>query len=356
MNLGAPINSPKDDMAFIIDASNKRGYLTSNRPGGSGDDDIYGFEMLAPLEERYYCSGLVIDDEYETPVVDAEVLLLDLDGKELDRTRTDARGEYTFAVGKSKSYRLVARMKDRYEGEQHLSTEGIERRQIVTRDIHLVPDAGIWLRGAVHDGASTGFVNGAKVTVVNLASFYNDVHATSEGGDFSVPHSANEEYEVHPRLVSYTNINETISTVGMKQGLIDLGAERPFELEPIVIGKPVELKYIRWALGSAQLDPQARAELDLLAEKLNVNPGVNIEVGVHSDGRGNAEDNMRITQQRADAIAAYLRNKGVAKERVLARGFGSARLLNHCAPGVQCSEEEHAVNRRNEYTVTSVAP
>ena len=55
-------------------------------------------------------------------------------------------------------------------------------------------------------------------------------------------------------------------------------------------------------------------------------------------------------------MATYLMGKGIAKERVRARGFGSSRLLNHCAAGVQCTEAEHAANRRNEYTVTSVAP
>ena len=47
----------------------------------------------------------------------------------------------------------------------------------------------------------------------------------------------------------------------------------------------------------------------------------------------------------------YLREKGVPKERLSAQGYGNSRLLNHCAPGVECSEEEHAVNRRTEYTV-----
>ena len=104
------------------------------------------------------------------------------------------------------------------------------------------------------------------------------------------------------------------------------------------------------------MDPQARGELDQLADRLNVNPGVSIEIGVHSDARGDAAEQAQVTQLRADAIAAYLRTRGVLKDRVRARGFGSSRLLNHCAPGVQCSEEEHAVNRRNEYIVTSVQP
>ncbi|MBK7383551.1 MAG: PD40 domain-containing protein [Flavobacteriales bacterium] len=356
LNLGAPINSPKDDMAFIIDAANKRGYFTSNRPGGAGDDDIYSFEMLAPLQERYFCSGMVIDDEYETAVPDAEVLLLDPEGKELEHTRTDAHGEFTFSVKRSSAYRLVAKMKGRYDGEQHVSTEGIERQLIITRDIHLVPDAGVLLRGVVRKEKDAGFIAGAKVTVVNLASFHNDVYIAGEGGDFSMRLQTNEDFEVLIEHPGYFSMSIPITTVGMKQGVFDLGTQKPIVLDPIVLDQPIALKYIRWSKGSTQLDPQARGELDQLADRLNVNPGVSIEIGVHSDARGDAAEQAQVTQLRADAIAAYLRTRGVLKDRVRARGFGSSRLLNHCAPGVQCSEEEHAVNRRNEYIVTSVQP
>jgi len=356
MNIGAPVNGPKDDFAFIIDAAKKRGYFSSNRPGGQGDDDIYAFEMLAPLEQRFLCTGTVIDDEYETPVVDAEVSLYDLDGKLVSTMRTDARGEYSFTVQKDLGYRLVARMKGRYDGEQHLSTENIERQQIITRDIHLVPDAGIWLRGALHLKDRLAFVPGGTVSVVNLTSFFSESQRTGDGGDFSFRLQSNEEFEVLIEKVGYFSQSVPVSTIGMKQGIIDLNDARDLGMEEITIGEAIALKHIRWPAGSAQLDPIARTELDALIERMDVNPGVSIEVGVHSDSRGDAAAERKLSQQRADAVLAYLKSKGVAKERVSALGYGNSRLLNHCAPGVQCSEEEHAVNRRTEYTVTTVQP
>ncbi len=356
LNLGAPVNGTKDDFAFIIDAVGKRGFFSSNRPGGAGDDDIYAFEMLAPLEERFLCTGVVIDDEYETPVSDAEVMLMELDGDLVASTRTDAKGEYTFGIRKDMAYRIVAKMKGRYEAEQHLSTENIERQQIVTRDLHLVSDAGVWLRGVVSEKGKLGFVDGATVTVVNLESFYSETKTTGPGGDIDVRLQSNEEFEVIIEKQGYFSMSIPVSTIGMKQGLIDLNAARTLELEPIIPGLPIVMKYIRWANKSSVLDPQARAELDALAERLKLNPGVNIEIGVHSDARGNAEEQLQLSQQRADAIATYLKGKSINKDRIKARGFGATRLQNHCAPGVQCTEEEHAANRRNEYTVTSVAP
>ena len=124
--------------------------------------------------------------------------------------------------------------------------------------------------------------------------------------------------------------------------------------DSIEVGKPVRLKYQKWAAGSTTLDPVAKTELDALAERLQVNPQLMMEIGVHSDGRGDAAEELKITQKRADAIIGHLKVKGISKERLTAKGYGITRLLNNCGPGVTCTDAEHAENRRVEYTVTSV--
>jgi outer membrane protein OmpA-like peptidoglycan-associated protein len=244
-------------------------------------------------------------------------------------------------------------MKGRYDGEQHLSTASIERELIASRDIHLVADAGVWMRGAVREKDGPGFVGGAKVCAVNLSSFSSDCRLTGAGGDVSLRLPTNEEFEVVVEKQGYFSLSIPISTIGMRSGVIDLGQARELVLEPITVGEPIALKHVRWAEKSAQLDPRAKAELDLLAERLGVNPAIKIEIGVHNDSRGDQQEQEALSQKRADAIAAHLMQKGIAKDRLKARGFGATRLLNHCVPGVQCSEEEHAVNRRSEYVVTS---
>ena len=351
INVGAPVNGTKDDFGFIIDAQNRYGYFSSDRPGGMGDDDIYAFEMLAPLEQRFLVTGLVIDDEHETPVIDVEVTLEDNKGNVIGTTTTDGQGEYSFAVKKDLEYVVRARMKGRFDGEQHLSTEDIERQQILVRDIHLVPDAGIWLRGAVREKNKLGFVPEMKVSVVNLSSFYSEVQLTGDGGDFSFRLQPNEQFEVMMEKEGYFSMSVPVSTVGVKQGIIDLNQARDLSFDTLVIGRPIPLKYIRWGKGKPTFDPIARTELDALVERMMVNPNLRIEIGVHSDSRGDAAADMKATQQQAEAVVAYLREKGVPKERLSAQGYGNSRLLNHCAPGVECSEEEHAVNRRTEYTV-----
>ena len=144
----------------------------------------------------------------------------------LATTTTDVKGEYSFAVQKDKEYRVVARMKGRYDGEQHLSTETIENQQIVARDIHLVPDAGVWLRGAVRYKDRLGFIPDMTVSVVNLTSFNSESATTGEGGDFSFRMQANEEFEVLFEKPGYYSMSVPVSTVGIRQGVIDLNQAR----------------------------------------------------------------------------------------------------------------------------------
>jgi hypothetical protein len=247
-------------------------------------------------------------------------------------------------------------MKGRFDGEQHLSTENIEQQQILARDIHLIPDAGIFLRGAVRQKGRLGFIPGMTVSVVNLSSFFTESQSTGEGGDFLFRLQPNEEYEVLFEKAGYFSMSMPVATIGMRQGVIDLGDARDLSFREVEVGKAVPFEHIRWALGSEALDILARTELDAFAEQLEVNPGLSVEIAVHCDARGDAAANQVLTQKRADAIVEYLKGKGIARNRMTAKGYGASRLLNHCAPGVQCSEEEHAVNRRTEFVVTSVSP
>ncbi|MBX2973623.1 MAG: OmpA family protein, partial [Flavobacteriales bacterium] len=89
--------------------------------------------------------------------------------------------------------------------------------------------------------------------------------------------------------------------------------------------------------------------------RMNVNPGVKAEIAVHSDSR-DGEDAAKMDQRRADAIVEYLVGKSVPRDRLVAKGYGISRLKNHCAPGVTCTEAEHAENRRVEFTIISIMP
>ena len=296
----------------------------------------------------------MIDDETGLPLIEVKVTLYDDKGGTVESKQTDVNGKYSFAVEKEREYRVAARMKGRFDGEQHLSTENIDKQQIVARDIHLVPDAGIWLRGAVRNRDRIGFAEGVQVSVVNMGTFYTETRATGPGGDVGFRLQANEQFEVMLEKEGFFTQSVPVSTKGMTRGVIDLNEATDLRREEIAIGRPIALKYQKWAAGSASLDPIALTELDALADRLQVNPMLNVEIGVHADARGNATEELKLSQKRAEAVVAYLKGKGINKDRLTAKGYGMTRPMNHCVPGVTGTEAEHAENRRTEYTVTSI--
>lgn len=109
---------------------------------------------------------------------------------------------------------------------------------------------------------------------------------------------------------------------------------------------------INWDLASATLTPDAKRIIDEHLLKLLVGkPGVSVEIASHTDSRASSSYNMNLSQRRADSVVNYLVSKGIKRSRLVAKGYGETMLLNKCADGVECSEAEHAVNRRTEFRV-----
>ncbi len=96
LNVGEPANSPKDDFALLMDTKTNIGYLTSNREGGLGSDDIYKIKETKKIE--YKCeqllAGTVVDQADQKPIANAQVTLMDQNFKKLNDTFTDAEGKF----------------------------------------------------------------------------------------------------------------------------------------------------------------------------------------------------------------------------------------------------------------------
>ena len=82
-------------------------------------------------------------------------------------------------------------------------------------------------------------------------------------------------------------------------------------------------------------------------------PSVKVEIGSHTDARGSDTYNLRLSQNRANATAKFIIEKGeISPNRILAKGYGESKLLNEsCSNGKQCSDAEHRQNRRSEFIV-----
>lgn len=116
-NVGAPINGQQDDFAFIINSENRKGFFSSNREGGNGNDDIYRFTETRKLLCEQKLKGTVVDLETNKIIGNATVTLLDEQFKILNEVVTRSDGSYTFNVDCGKNYRVRAAKQD-YETKE----------------------------------------------------------------------------------------------------------------------------------------------------------------------------------------------------------------------------------------------
>ena len=84
------------------------------------------------------------------------------------------------------------------------------------------------------------------------------------------------------------------------------------------------------------------------------NSNIAIEIGCHTDARGNIAYNQTLSQLRAEAIVNFLYKNGIDTEKVYAKGYGESQPINACQDGVMCSNEKHLENRRVELRVISL--
>ncbi len=112
-----------------------------------------------------------------------------------------------------------------------------------------------------------------------------------------------------------------------------------------------ELENLLYDHASANIRIDAKTSLDSLVKILNKYPTM-VELGSHTDSKGSAEYNQRLSQRRAESAVAYVVKQGIDPSRITAKGYGESKLKNTCGDGSKCKESDHQVNRRTEITVT----
>lgn len=116
INVGKPINSSFDDFAFVI--NKHKGFVSSNRSGGKGYDDIYSFIENKDIKElsKSILFGVVKDINTKEPIPNATITVFDKNNIEVTTAKSDAKGAYQILLERSLSY-LVKTNKDYYNGD-----------------------------------------------------------------------------------------------------------------------------------------------------------------------------------------------------------------------------------------------
>ena len=141
-------------------------------------------------------------------------------------------------------------------------------------------------------------------------------------------------------------VQEELQVIGSQK--LEVGAD---------LAKIYEIQPIYFDVNKNDIRPDAAIELDKIIAIMNDNPGLKIELGSHTDCRGNSNYNRYLSDRRAKASAAYIKERISNPTRITGKGYGELQLLNDCGcegdSVSTCSEEEHQLNRRTEFKVVA---
>lgn len=266
-NVGADINSPMDDFAYMIDSKSRLGFFSSNKEGGQGLDDIYRFLETRRLTCEQELFGKITDIETHEVLSDTKITVFDNMFNELGTTQSDKDGNYSLIV----------------ECDMKLYVRA-EKMDYTTKEV--------------------------KATTLD------------ENGK--------------------TELNIELEKARCK---VVVGDD---------LGKCFGITNIYFDFDKSDIRYEAAIDLEKILDVLIEYPAMKLDIRSHTDSRGSSKYNEALSERRAKSTIGWLIKNGVAKDRLTAKGYGEYKLINRCVDGVECTEEEHQLNRRSEFIITEL--
>ena len=287
-NMGYPINSVQDDIYYVVTA-NDHGYYSSYKQGGTGKHDIF---MVSRAEKEDV--GALASAKAKTKL-----------GKD-DAGNADAKPS-SVAVNTAKSRVTL-------------------------------------LKGIVTD-ATTGQPMEATVSVVNVktGSKISDINSNSATGAYLVILPAGKNYAITvtaPGFLFHSENFDIPDTAEYSEVV------RPIALKKASIGTRIVMRNIFFDFDKASLRPESNLELDRLRKVMLDYPNMKIEISGHTDNKGSADYNRKLSQSRAKSVLDYLVKKGISPDRMTFAGYGFDRPLSP-----NDTEEGRQLNRRTEFEI-----
>ena len=298
IRLPSPINTNYDDFGICIDPVGLNGYLSSNRPSSKGKDDIYRFSstksILSYKDDSYNRVKLTVYDQFEQSRLENVTIKL----SPIPEDKILSFDDSVFDISDND---LVTEVTDK-NGEAYLQ---------------------------LYDG-------------------YNLISVQSDG---------KEKWQ---KIISTQKTQDAIivklkNAVTLKKDTIIQYIEKvaPATINNVEVKEGATLIFnnIYYDYNSYEIKKGAAYELDELAIIMKNNPKLKILLSSHTDSRGEASYNQKLSENRAQAAKQYLVSKGVFSNQISTIGYGETQLRNHCKDGIKCSEAEHIYNRRTEVKI-----
>ncbi len=335
LNVGFPVNSGFDDFSFNIDSDSKLGYFASNRVGGKGNDDIYELKETKPLlieDCMQFIAGVITDVDTKLPLGNALVSLQSSDKVEIQKIITSEDGKFSFAVVCETGYSVLASKEDYTKDSKSFKLK---------KERNKSSDASMSLRSltTIKNEEQLALQQKKNEELALLEQKKKEELALVEKRKKDKQIAAKKEVE--------------LAQVKKKEKLDNIiAAEKDVVKDKdrlIIKTDPIYFDYDLWYIRK-----ESKPILNRVIELMKKYPDMVVEIGSHTDNRGNSKYNMDLSSNRAESTRAYFITQGISKKRIIAKGYGETVQIIKCEPSESCAEEQHELNRRSEFVIKSL--
>jgi outer membrane protein OmpA-like peptidoglycan-associated protein/tetratricopeptide (TPR) repeat protein len=213
------------------------------------------------------------------------------------------------------------------------------------------------LHGVITDSSTKAILPNTKVTLYDSTFNLVSTTITDDKGNYNFIVECGKTYNIRAEKPDYTT-KEQKATIAAENGNTFL----PIMLENSTckvtigddLGKCFGIKMIYFDLDKYNIRSEAALDLEKILDVLKQNTTMKLDIRSHTDSRQTFKYNEILSERRASATVKWLVKNGIDSNRLTSKGYGETELINKCADGVNCSEEEHQLNRRSEFIITAL--
>ncbi len=299
----------------------------------------------AVVEEKFIAKNINVNvtDEATGFVLQGVEVHLKTAGAGDQLAFTDDKGLATFSQAVAAEYSVYGILHD-----ISTNTKGISKELFKGTDTDISialqhNDPRFSLQGVVVNSITNAPESSVEVTVTNTAKGNSTkIINNPSNGIFNVQLEPNSSYSIVGKKASYLSNIGNASTEGLNRSTT-LYLQLELQVQEVSTAKNIVLNNIYFATGKTSFDESSSTDLQKLVQFLKDNPDLKLEIQGHTDNVGSVAGNKKLSEQRALSIVNYLVTKGVEKNRLTAKGYGSTLPIDSNA-----TEDGRAKNRRVE--------
>lgn len=226
----------------------------------------------------------------------------------------------------------------------------------------IIPDCEQIVEGIVKDQETETPIVGAKVTLLDAEGTALNSQIVGADGAYKFEKlECEKEYLIRIEAEDYETVEERFTTPKKPQELVinpTLEKDVKGITEGTDLAETLGIPIIYFDFDKYDIRYDAEVELQKVLAVMNQYPDMVVDIRSHTDCRARAAYNERLSENRAQSTRDYLISKGIAAERLTAKGYGESQLVNDCGceptNDSDCTEEQHQLNRRSEFIIVKM--